>query len=162
LQLNIDSSEEEDSPLPLAAVENLERILGEELSLLCADAERYEAAEISVSFVDSGEMKEVNRTHRGVDEATDVLSFPMWEDEGRFVPLALSDLLPLGDILICPEEAAREHDHPPYSEVLSLMLAHGFLHLLAWDHDTPQKEQAMWERQELLKSKLWKAIEEAR
>jgi hypothetical protein len=34
------------------------------------------------------------------------------------------------------------------------MLAHGFLHLLAWDHDTPEKERAMWERQDRIRESL--------
>lgn len=171
LQLNIDASgiSEEGGPcFPSAALESLERIFGEELSSSCPEVEKrakfakYAEAEVSVSFMDSAEMREVNKTHRGIDEATDVLSFPLWEEDGRFVPSALSELLPLGDILICSEEAERRHAALSHAEVLSLMLAHGFLHLLAWDHDTPEKERAMWERQELLKSKLWKALEDSR
>jgi probable rRNA maturation factor len=158
--LNIDTSEDGDpqSPVSLDAVASLERVLGEELVSLYPDAARYAQAEVSVSFLDEEEMREINKNHRGVDEVTDVLSFPLWEDEGRFAPEAIAGFFLLGDILICPEEVRR--GSLPYPEALCLLLAHGFLHLLAWDHDTPEKERAMWERQELLKSRLLPAFGE--
>jgi probable rRNA maturation factor len=174
LQLNIDASEEGDpqSPInvqtqgggqslvPLDVVASLERIFAEELASFYPDAAHYAQVEISVSFLNEGEMREINQKHRGVDEITDVLSFPLWENGGQFVPEPMTGFLPLGDILICPEGVKRFHDTLPYSEALCLLLAHGFLHLLAWDHDTPEKEHAMWERQELLKSRLLPAFEE--
>jgi probable rRNA maturation factor len=164
LQLNIDASEDGDpqSFFSSRAVENLEGVFQEELPLLCPEVKQYAQVEISVSFLHSEDMKEVNKSHRNIEEPTDVLSFPLWEEEGRFVPKGLPELLPLGDILVCPEEVRRTHCSLPYEEALCLVLAHGFLHLLAWDHDTPEKEQAMWERQADLKSKLLKAFEEGR
>ena len=151
LRLNASDPEaEEGCPIPPEALEALERILGEELELLCPEAGE---AEVSVSFLDAVEMREVNREHRGIDEATDVLAFPLWEGGGPFF-----GLLPLGDVLICLEEAEREH---PLGRAgaLCLVLAHGFLHLLGWDHDTPESERAMWERQDVLKSRLLAAWE---
>jgi probable rRNA maturation factor len=164
LQLNIDASEDDDPQrfFSSSAVKNLESVLEEELPLLCPDVGEYAQVEISVSLLDGVEMRKINEKHRDVDEPTDVLSFPLWEDQGRFVPEGLPELLPLGDILICPEEVRRTHCSLSYREALCLVLAHGFLHLLAWDHDTPEKEQAMWERQSHLKSKLLKALEEVR
>jgi probable rRNA maturation factor len=164
LQLNIDTSEDDDpqSYFSSRALENLENVFQEELPLFCPETSRYAQVEISVSFLNGAEMREVNGSHRNADEPTDVLSFPLWEDRGRFVPGGLPELLPLGDILICPEEVRRVHRSLPYTEAFCLVLAHGFLHLLAWDHDTPEKEQAMWERQAYLKSKLLKALEEVR
>jgi probable rRNA maturation factor len=161
--MNIDTSEEGDpqSPVPLDGVASLERVFAEELAALYPDAACYARAEVSVSFLNEGEMREINKKHRGVDEVTDVLSFPLWEVGGRFAPESLvpmTDFLPLGDILICPEGVRRFHESLPYLEALCLLLAHGFLHLLAWDHDTPEKERAMWERQELLKSRLLAAL----
>ena len=84
-----------------------------------------------------------------------MLSFPLWEADGRFLPDGtLTELLPLGDILICPEEVARLHEGLPPEDALCLMLAHGFLHLLAWDHDTEERESAMWARQDAVKQRL--------
>ena len=149
--------EEPPSPFPAG---KLEGVLEEELPLLYEEIENYEEVEISVSFLDIAEMREVNKNYRGIDEPTDVLSFPLWEKEGRFAPEIPFGLLPLGDILVCLDEAEREHDLSR-SEAFCLMLAHGFLHLLAWDHDTPEKERTMWERQELLKLKLLRAVNAA-
>ena len=149
--------EEPPSPFPS---EKLEGVLEEELPLLYEDIGNYEEVEVSVSFLDKAEMREINKNYRGIDEPTDVLSFPLWEEEGRFAPALPFGLLPLGDILICLDEAEREHELSR-SEAFCLVLAHGFLHLLGWDHDTPEKEQVMWERQELLKSKLSRAVKSA-
>jgi probable rRNA maturation factor len=167
LQLNIDASEDDDPQSFLclfspSAVKNLERVFQEELPLFCPEIDRYAQVEISLSFLNGSEMRKINESHRDADEPTDVLSFPLWEDQGRFVPQGLPELLPLGDILVCPEEVRRIHCSLPYREALCLVLAHGFLHLLAWDHDTPEKEQAMWERQASLKSKLLNALQEVR
>ena len=146
-------------PSPFTAGK-LEDVLEEELPLLYEEIENYEEIEVSVSFLDREEIREINKNYRGIDEPTDVLSFPLWEEEGRFAPALPFGLLPLGDILICLGEAEREHElNRP--EAFSLVLAHGFLHLLGWNHDTPEKERSMWERQELLKSKLLRAIEAA-
>ena len=168
LRIKIDIPEEEDppNPFPPEAIEKLETVFEEELPLLCGRLENLgkdAEVEISVSFLDKVEMRELNKQHRGLDEPTDVLTFPLWEESGGFEPLAcaspLFSLLPLGDIVICPEETELEHASMARLEALCLVLAHGFLHLLGWDHDTPEKEKLMWERQESLKSKLQNAIE---
>jgi len=164
LRIKTDTPEEGDlltastAPFPPAAICKLEGVFEEELPLLRQGAESYAEVEISLSFLDPSEMAEVNKQHRGLDEPTDVLTFPLWEEEEHFAPIGL---LLLGDIVICPAEAEREHAPMGRVEALCLVLAHGFLHLLGWDHDTPEKEQAMWDRQELLKSKLLGAVEEA-
>jgi len=146
------------NPFSPAAIGKLESVFEKELPLLRQGLENYAEIEVSVSFLDPIEMKDVNKQHRGLDEPTDVLTFPLWAEEER---LALPvPLLPLGDIVICPQEAEREHAPMTCVEALCLVLAHGFLHLLGWDHDTPEKEQAMWDRQELLKAKLLGAVEE--
>lgn len=156
LRLNIDASEEGEPPSPFSPREigKLKGVFEEEIPLLYEEIEKYEEVELSISFLDRGEIREVNKNYRGIDEPTDVLSFPLWEEGGRFAPAPPFGILPLGDILICLDEARREHGQ----EALCLALAHGFLHLLGWDHDTPAKERAMWDRQELLRSKLAEAL----
>ncbi len=172
LHLNVDAPEEGDPQSPRqaesaesilspAAAEGIARIFEDELLALYPGAVRYGIAEISVSFPDIATMRDINRTYREIDEPTDVLSFPLWEDEGRFVPEeTLTEFLPLGDIVICPEEAFRVHEPLSRSEILCLMLAHGFLHLLARDHDTPEKERDMQERQDGIKNRLLKVFGE--
>jgi len=158
-----DGEGQPDNPEPASALEEsewraLEPVLEEELLKLYPDAARYDLAEISVSLVTPEEIRFLNRDYRECDEATDVLSFPLCEEEGRFVPDPAVPVLSLGDVVICPEETARLHPDLPEKEGLCLMLAHSFLHLLAWDHDTEERQSAMWARQDALKARLMEAL----
>ncbi|NLJ78098.1 MAG: rRNA maturation RNase YbeY [Tissierellia bacterium] len=85
--------------------------------------------EISVSFVDNEEIRELNRDYRGVDKETDVLSFPLQEDFMVSTPL-------LGYIVISAEKAleqSNEYGHSFIREVAYLVV-HSTLHLLGYDH----------------------------
>ncbi|MBQ7264242.1 MAG: rRNA maturation RNase YbeY [Synergistaceae bacterium] len=138
----------------------LELVLGRELLELCPSLADHEEVRLSVSFLTPDEIRAVSLEHRGQDEATDVLSFPLWEEAGAFVPPpAGGPPLLLGDVLICPEEAARLWPGLSEEEASCLMLAHAFLHLLAWDHDTEERRRAMWDRQDALKAKLLEALD---
>jgi probable rRNA maturation factor len=173
LHIGVDSPEEGDPQSPLyafllsAGEGKFDSGFEEELTLLRPESGGYEQAELSVAFMDSAEIRELNKKYRGIDESTDVLSFPLWEEQdfgGEEQGFALSPegavpgLLLLGDILICPEQVEKIHPSLSREEGLCLMLAHGFLHLLGWDHDTPEKEEAMWARQDVLVSKLLAAL----
>lgn len=125
------------------------RILEEYLEELCPVAKNYEAAEISLSFVSPEEIRELNRDYRDVDEPTDVLSFPLMDDEPEIMPV-----LSLGDIVICPEEVSRLHPELSPKDALCLMIAHSFLHLLGYDHDTEEKQAEMWELQDKIAGRL--------
>jgi probable rRNA maturation factor len=94
-----------------------------------------DAASLGVRFSGDREMRRVNRQFRGKDKATDVLSFP--GDEGH-----------LGDILISVPTARRqavEAGHPAEQE-LKVLLLHGVLHCLGYDHETDQGEMERLER----------------
>jgi len=159
LSIRIDTEEDPLNPFSADAVEKFEGIFEEELPLLYPRIGeiRAEEVEFSVSFLDRIGMADVNKQYRGLDEPTDVLSFPLLEEGGEEMALPLFGALTLGDIVICTEETEREHAPMTSQEALCLVLAHGFMHLLGWDHDTPEKEKLMWERQELLKSRLLNA-----
>jgi probable rRNA maturation factor len=91
--------------------------------------------ELSISFVLPEEMADLHRRYMGEDGPTDVLSFPLGE-EGL-----------LGDVVICLEEARRNNpDHP--AEELRLLVVHGVLHLLGYDHEGEEDRREMWTRQE--------------
>ena len=110
-------------------------------------------AEISavVSFVSAERIRGLNAMYRGIDEETDVLSFPLWEAEGVFSPPQWDDL-PLGDVVVSPEyvfKTANSGDLYYNSEII-LVVIHGVLHLLGFDHDTEEKERVMWREQESL------------
>jgi len=94
------------------------------VAVLCREtlaAEGIGAGEVGVAFVGPDEMRDLKRDHLGVDEATDVLSFPI---DGRD---PLPDGLPrqLGDVVVCPQLVGEAWRWP---------LVHGLLHLLGYDH----------------------------
>ena len=85
--------------------------------------------EVSISFVNNEEIKELNRDYRGVDSETDVLSFPM--DDDMIVPVPL-----LGDIIISVEKAfeqSKDYGHSLDREI-AYLTAHSMLHLCGYDH----------------------------
>jgi probable rRNA maturation factor len=86
-------------------------------------AEGVDEGELGLAFVGPEEMRELKREHLGIDEATDVLSFPI---DGRD---ELPDDIPrqLGDTILCPQVVGAAW-RPP--------LVHGLLHLLGYDHGT--------------------------
>jgi probable rRNA maturation factor len=118
-----------------------------------------EMVTVSLKICSVPAMKDLNLRYRFLDEPTDVLSFPMWEQSGLFSPPSEWSEIPLGDIVICPEVVKLSSDNESRDATLDflLVLMHGFLHLLAWDHDTAEKESVMFSEQEsLLKRYLQK------
>jgi probable rRNA maturation factor len=115
------SGEEVDEP---AAVELACRVLR---------GEGVEDGELGLAFVGADEMRRLKRDHLGVDEATDVLSFPI---DGR-EPLPEGLPRALGDVVICPQVVGSAWRAP---------LAHGVLHLLGYDHgDEMEAKEAVYE-----------------
>ena len=96
-----------------------------------------EGSELSVLFVNDLTMKELNRAYRGIDNTTDVLSFPQADtvDFRRRTPG-----LPyvLGDIVINLHKTSRQAKeyHSSFYEELKKLLIHGLLHLIGYDHGT--------------------------
>ncbi len=133
--------------------EKVSDVLESELIEIYPKSKNFEAAEISLTFVAPDDIRALNREYRNVDESTDVLSFPMIEDEFFEIPVLI-----LGDIVICPEETARLHPELNEREAICLMIAHSFLHLLGFDHDTDEKEKIMWQKQDDIKSKILAAL----
>ena len=104
-------------------------------------------AECSVLLVDDSAMAELNHAYRGVTGPTDVLAFPM--TEGRFSAVS-PDLL--GDVVISAETAARRA-RPASGGVrgeLALLLVHGILHLVGYDHGTATERRRMWQKQRVI------------
>jgi probable rRNA maturation factor len=77
--------------------------------------------ELGIAFVGREEMRSLKRAHLGVDEPTDVLSFPIDGNE----PLPAGEPRALGDVVLCPDVVGEEWRAP---------LVHGLLHLLGHDH----------------------------
>ena len=113
-------------------------------------------AEISVMFVDNDEIRVLNREHRNIDSATDVLSFPLFEydEDGEIIEQEL-DFNPngemiLGDIVISLERAAEQAEEYGHSfeREIGFLTVHSMLHLLGYDHMTPEDEEEMFGYQE--------------
>lgn len=117
-------------------------------------------AEISVTFVDDATIHALNVEHRDVDRPTDVLSFPLFEPDEELPPEPLP--YPLGDVVVSldtTERQAREYGHG-FDRELGFLLAHGILHLLGYDHMTPDEESQMRARQRELLSAVGLGREE--
>jgi probable rRNA maturation factor len=117
--------------------------------------ERHEidqASSLSIVISTNEAVHALNLQHRGVDAPTDVLSFPAdplpeelleeMEDEDEEPPY-------LGDLVIAypyasQQAASLKHD---LNDSLALLVVHGTLHLLGYDHDTPENRAEMWEEQ---------------
>jgi len=108
-------------------------------------------ASLSIVITDDDEIRSLNRQFAESDAATDVLAFA---DESRGHPFVSAPGEPryLGDVVIsfarAREQAAA--DGRPVEEELRLLIVHGILHLLGYDHDTAESQQRMWERQNAL------------
>ena len=98
-------------------------------------------AELSISLVTEEEIAELHERYLHEAGPTDVLSFPLDEEAGE------DGLRQLGDVVIAPAVAARNHPDDPASE-LRLLLVHGILHLLGHDHMERADRASMWARQE--------------
>ena len=123
-------------------------------------------SEISVSFVSEEEIRKLNREYRENDSVTDVLSFPMFE-AGELAAMsarvasereALGDTgedgfyMPLGDVVICEEQArkqAEEYGHSYEREVVYLFV-HSDLHLLGYDHMNEEEKSVMRAQEEIV------------
>ena len=111
-------------------------------------------AELSVVLVDAPAMEQLHLRWMDEPGPTDVLSFPM--DELR---PGVEDVEPepglLGDVVLCPQVAARQAASAGHAveDELALLLTHGILHLLGYDHSDPAEEQEMFPLQrQLLRS----------
>ena len=103
-----------------------------ELARRVLDAEGIVDGELGLAFVGPDEMRALKHEHLGIDEPTDVLSFPI---DGRD---ELPDGLPrqLGDVVLCPQVVGADWQGP---------LIHGLLHLLGYDHgaEMEKREEAL-------------------
>jgi probable rRNA maturation factor len=97
-------------------------------------AEGCAEGELSLALVDPTEMEDLHRRFMGERGPTDVLSFAMGED-GL-----------LGDVVVCPEVARS--NNPDLAAELRLLVAHGVLHLLGYDHEEEDERRVMWEKQD--------------
>lgn len=115
-----------------------------------------DTAEVSVTLVDNEGIRELNREHRDIDRETDVLSFPLGDDDGYEVDPD-NDAIMLGDIVISLEKAAQqaeEYGHS-YRREVAFLITHSLFHLLGYDHvNSEEEEKIMFGKQEKVLDKL--------
>lgn len=106
-----------------------------------------EGAQLSVVFIDDDSIRKLNRQYRKLNRATDVLAFPMIEGD-HHEPVPEGGLL-LGDVLISLERAASNADRNgnQLEEEVTLLVVHGVLHILGYDHAKRKEREQMRRRQ---------------
>ncbi len=115
--------------------------------------QKLDQAEMGIILVNNRQIRVYNREYRKKDQPTDVLSFPMREGLG-------GELHPdfLGDVMISLERSAEEAILYGRSrrEQLLILLIHGILHLLGYDHErSPKEERRMQRRERLLFKRIY-------
>ena len=98
------------------------------------------SAELSILFVGPDHIRRLNARYAGDDYATDVLAFPMMEDD--------EDTVLLGDVVVCPEiaQANAAKAGGTLDRELRMLVVHGTLHLLGYDHQNDAQRAAMDKR----------------
>ena len=122
---------------------------------LAAVAPGRTRGDVTVAIVSDRRMRVLNRTFRGKDHVTDVLSFGVGSREPSVGSRSEPGPLPLGDIVIAAGVAARqakEHGHATGTE-LKVLALHGLLHLLGFDHDHPDDRGRMARAEARLRAK---------
>ena len=160
MEMTLQTQYTKSSPMPRLDIDEnnpykqqLEKLLLEILNLGLIKGD-FSHCNLEVIFVDSKTMREINRTHRGKDSTTDVLSFPLecdfMDSDFDFSPLdstAAFERL-LGSIVINTELAkamSESYNHTLIDEI-SLLFIHGFLHILGYDHEVDNGEQRALEQ----------------
>lgn len=111
-----------------------------------------EDTEISVTFIDNEEIREINKEYRHKDYATDVISFAIEDEVDDGFPINLEGFdIPrnIGDLFVSVEkiqEQAEEYGHS-FDRELGFLVLHGFLHLNGYDHMEPADEKEMFDLQ---------------
>tara|TARA_X000000368_G_scaffold25501_1_gene19283 strand:+ start:10099 stop:10551 length:453 start_codon:yes stop_codon:yes gene_type:complete len=124
-----------------------------DLAFRTLQAEGVQIGELNLIFVDSQVIEQLNETYLGKSEPTDVLAFPI-------DPFQISETdtpLLLGDVIICPEKAKEnaKAQNKTFEEEIALLVLHGVLHILGYDHAEPEEKAVMRRREKQLLSELY-------
>lgn len=114
-----------------------------------------EPCELTLYITDDAHIQRLNRDFLGIDSPTDVLSFPAGERDPQGGQLYLGDL-----VLSLPRALAQSQKagHPLEAEV-HLLIVHGVLHLLGYDHAEAEEKERMWTAQRAILDQLgWKGL----
>lgn len=115
-----------------------------------------EAVEASVVITDDATVRKLNRRYLDRDEPTDVLSFGLTDAEDPSFPLPPDEPPQIGEVVIAHPTAVRqaEEEGRGIEDELAHLLVHGILHLLGYDHEDPEDERTMRERESQILAEL--------
>lgn len=116
-----------------------------------------ENTEMSVTLMNNEDIHQINKEYRGVDRATDVISFAIEddEDEDEEFPLVMDEEMAaeipenIGDIFVSMDKVEEQAEYlgHSYERELGFLVVHGFLHLNGYDHMKPEDEKVMFKLQ---------------
>jgi probable rRNA maturation factor len=135
--------------------ETIEQAIIVTLQLAEADPVLIQEGSVALTITDNEIVQQLNLQYLGIDAPTDVLSFENVPD-ADFPEVETGMSRHLGDIVIAypvAEAQAASAGHAPMAEV-TLLTVHGALHLLGFDHDTPERKEAMWAVQQQIMARL--------
>lgn len=120
------------------------------------DELKHNNFEFAITITDNERIHQLNREYRGVDSATDVLSFPLWNREEDPFINPENNCIMLGDIIISLERAAEQANEYGHSlkRECAYLCVHAVMHLLGYDHIEEDDKKAMRAREEEILTKL--------
>ena len=116
-------------------------------------------AELCIKAVDEQTIAELNAQWMEKEGPTDVLAFPLWtsaEKDAEVFYLPPEETTPVGEIVISYPQAARQarEGKRPIRSEMALLIVHGVLHLLGYDHVDSRQEDHMWAKQDEVLAKI--------
>lgn len=145
--MNITFGDEQDDPLPADSSREFAALAE---TVMSAEGLAPDTG-VSITFVDEATIAELNATHLGKTGPTDVLSFPIEDATPGNPPQTGTGGPPvsLGDVFIAPSvvRSNAERDGVRFDDEMALMVVHGLLHLLGWDHVDDDDAVAMEKRE---------------
>ncbi len=146
----------------IEVMQELEDTIKDVIEYTLKEEKLFIESEVSVIFIDNDKIREINSKHRGIDEVTDVLSFPMlnypenkvFKDvytNYQFDPSDLNeDRLVIGDIALSLEKATAQSEEFGHSFIResAYLTVHSMLHLLGYDHMDEAQKNIMRKREE--------------
>jgi probable rRNA maturation factor len=111
---------------------------------------------INIAFVTDPEIQRLNKTYRNIDAVTDVLSFHYFDDFSLIDRDEVAGEIVLSESRIASQ--SREHDHSESQEA-SILIIHGLLHILGYDHEEDWDFEEMFAVEKILRMNMWLNIE---
>ena len=126
-------------------------------AFLTLSAHKSEGYEVSILLTNDDYITELNREYRNIGSPTDVLAFPMPGNDDN----SLVHSIMLGDVVISLETAERQvkTDKRTFEDEVAFLTVHGILHLLGYDHHTPEEANEMFNKQNAILQQMQVDIE---